>query len=243
MGIATWRPEGATAWPSQRHMLVARFQRGLRVAVDATLPARCVHCGQPAHGGAWSPFLCSRCVGHLRYCSGAVELSDGRRAYASFRFEGPARSLLHALKYHGVTATAGPLGKQLASLIDGHGVELVVPIPLHWRRRWVRGHNQARTLARQAARSLPTAMLCDALVRVRATAPQVGLGRARRRANLAGAFALRTRSRRRIAGRRIALIDDVLTTGRTMIEASAVLSAHGARQVTLVAVAAAPTRV
>lgn len=224
-------------------MLVSRFQGGLRVAVDATLPARCLHCGQPTDGGAWDPFLCSRCVGRLTCWSGAVELSDGRRASAAFRFEGPARSLLHALKYHGVTAIAGPLGEQLAARIDGHAAELVVPIPLHWRRRWVRGHNQARTLARQAARSVPTAMLCDALVRVRATAPQVGLGRGRRRANLSGAFALRAQFRRRIAGRRIVLIDDVVTTGRTMIEASAVLSAHGARQVTLVAVAAAPTTV
>ena len=108
-------------------------------------------------------------------------------------------------------------------------------MPLHHTRMARRGFNQATELARPVARALSRPMMANVLLRHRATQTQKGLSASDRRRNLRGAFSCRRVEL--IAGRHVALIDDVMTTGATVEEASRTLLAAGARQVSVWCVA------
>jgi ComF family protein len=112
--------------------------------------------------------------------------------------------------------------------------DAVVPMPLHWRKRWQRGFNQSELLAREVARkwNVPVRRLVR---RKRATAPQAGLTSAERRKNVQGAFVVKKTTR--LNGMRLLLIDDVLTTGATASACARALKRAGAAQVTFLALA------
>jgi ComF family protein len=94
--------------------------------------------------------------------------------------------------------------------------DLLVPVPLHWRRGWSRRFNQSGALARVIERQTGVKMASEALRRVRPTEQQVGLSRAQRASNVQGAFRVAPDRKADIAGRRVVLIDDVLTSGATV---------------------------
>jgi ComF family protein len=136
-----------------------------------------------------------------------------------------------------------PLARHLAALLEraipaDAQFDLIVPVPLYWRRQWTRGFNQAELLAGHLAkrRGIP---VVNALRRKRATATQAGLATAGRRRNVAGAFALRVKSRLdpKLAGKKILLIDDVMTTGATASACASVLKRGGAKSISLLTVA------
>ncbi len=155
---------------------------------------------------------------------------------ASFGFyEGPLRGLIHLFKYSGMKPLARPLSAFLERAIPiDMEFDAVVAVPLHWRKRWDRGFNQAELLAKYIAkrRQIP---LVGALRRKRATEVQASLASAGRRRNVAGAFAIR--SKVAVAGKRILLIDDVMTTGATAGVCASVLKRAGAKSVSLVTLA------
>jgi ComF family protein len=133
---------------------------------------------------------------------------------------------------------AGPLVELLAAALPRHErLDCVVPVPLHWRRRWERGFNQAELLARGIARKwhIP---LVRVLRRMRHTPTQTSLSNTARRKNVAAAFACR----RAVVGRRILLVDDVLTTGATAAACAAALRRSGAARVVLLTAARADRR-
>jgi len=144
--------------------------------------------------------------------------------------------LIHLYKYGRVQTLAKPLGDLLAAALPREQrFDAVTAVPLHWRRQWQRGFNQSELLARlMAARyGIP---VVRALRRVRATPTQAGLSNTRRRQNVDTAFACR-RGAQALAGKRILLIDDVLTTGSTAASCARVLKGAGAARVALLAVA------
>jgi ComF family protein len=151
-------------------------------------------------------------------------------------YEGVLREIVHALKYQGRRSLARPLAvllaERCAAALDG--ADVLVPVPLHWSRRWFRGFNQADLLAR--AIGIRTA---GPLRRTRATRPQMSLQAHGRQDNVANAFALRPAWLRRhaIADRVIVLVDDVCTTGATLDECARVLKEGGASEVRAVTVA------
>ncbi len=158
-------------------------------------------------------------------------------------FEGPARELIRALKYDGRTSIAG----DLAALVAPHvrvavpsGIDAVVPVPLHRTRRRERGFNQAELIALSLARLLDLPVIPGALVRARSTRSQARLGRREREVNVRGAF-LGVRALTR--GRRLLLLDDVVTTGATMRAARDALAEADASSVACLAVAARRVRV
>jgi ComF family protein len=158
--------------------------------------------------------------------------------------------VIRALKFRRLDYLGAHLARDLAEVAAAEAAEraggwdLVVPVPLHWRRRWRRGYNQAERIARPLARLLG-APCAELLRRRRATRPQTGLARGERLANPRGAFTLRAgpmgrRRCRRLEGGRVLLVDDVVTTGATLRAAAEVLRRAGTREVVALAAARTP---
>jgi ComF family protein len=196
-----------------------QFALGVR---DVLLAPRCAGCGEP---GSWFCVPCRvQCepVGH-----------EGRLAIrAAGAHAGPLRAAVRRLKYGGEPGLAQDLGVLVAlelarDLARGTTLDAVVPVPLHRSRAAARGYDQAALLARAIAAhtGLP---LRPALRRIRGGRPQVELDRVARAANIHGAFVAEAGSLR---GLRVALVDDVATTGATLVDASAAARAAGARSV------------
>lgn len=215
-------------------------------ALDLLYPPRCVSCaafGQnlcepcadrllPASG----PGRCGRCgvrrddEGRCPDCSGWRDLTGAR---AAFEMEGPARRVVHGLKFSGIRDLATDMAADLRSVVDDLAPDAIYPIPLHPRRRRRRGFNQAEVLYDRLGWP-PTP---GRLERIRATASQVGLSASERRENVAGAFRYRGPD---LKGATVAVLDDVVTTGATAAECARVLREHGAARVYALAYARAP---
>jgi competence protein ComFC len=138
-------------------------------------------------------------------------LNNYDSAYSFGAYEGELRALIHLFKYGKIQTLAQPLGKLMASALPrDQRFDFILPMPLHWRRRWSRGFNQSELLAREIA-SRTGVPVRQVLRRVRNTPAQAGLTNAKRRDNVVRAF--RVTALRPLEGRRVLLIDDVMTTG------------------------------
>jgi ComF family protein len=227
-------------------------------ALDLLYPPVCLACRRAigAHGG-----LCPACWSAMRfierpYCErlGAPFETDlatsesGRflssaavadppvfsRARAVARFEdGPARLLVHRLKYGDRGELAAPMGRWMAragaELLDE--ADVLIPVPLHRLRLAHRRFNQSAALARSIAQNSGVPLRFDILTRPKPTPPQVGLTRRLRARNMQGAFAVAEEKRIEVAGLRLVLVDDVMTSVATLNAASRVLLRAGAKHV------------
>ena len=156
-------------------------------------------------------------------------------AYSFGAYEGKLRQLIHLYKYGRVKTLARPLGDFMAAALPrDERFDAVAPIPLHWRRQWQRGFNQSELLAKTLSQrsGIP---LIKALRRVRSTATQAGLSNTARRRNVSTAF--RCPWPAAVAGKRILVIDDVMTTGSTAAACAAALKRAGAARVALLTLA------
>ena len=175
--------------------------------VDFIAAPYCRCCGLPFAFDEGADILCGACLGRP---------PDYDQARAVVRFNQIARSLVSGFKYrdrtHGAPAFAAWMGRSGAALLAD--ADAVTPVPLHRRRLFSRRYNQSALLAREIAASAGLAFEPDLLVRTRNTKSQINLTRHGRFENVRGAFALRPG--RTVAGRRIILIDDVMTTGATV---------------------------
>ena len=222
---------------------------------DLIFPPRCVCChAYLDHGRALCADCRRRIVLHRTYFCGkcrARRYSLRGICHSGFPFclaaageyEDPVlKQLIRALKFHFMRAAAGPLGAVLgaycARLRVPRSYGVVMPVPLSGRRARERGFNQSELIARAAAVQMSVSMDTSILIRARHAAPQSGLVGARaRHANIAGSF--RVRSPDKVRGRDIILLDDVVTSGATMLEAALALRAAGARNILALAVAKA----
>lgn len=204
------------------------------------LPPRCVLCG-----GAGQPpclDLCHACESSLPRAEPAFLQGPSplQACFAPFAYGYPVDHLVHALKYGGQLAVARVLGTLLGRRLEAarrdQAIDVVVPVPLHPRRHAERGFNQSAEIARWTARVLHCPVDATLAARRRDTQPQVGLRGAERRRNLEGAFA----AGRAVRGLRVALVDDVVTTGTTLGALALALDAAGARSVEAWCVGRAP---
>jgi ComF family protein len=223
-----------------------------RLALDVVLPTLCVACREPVHGdgvcaACWSklsfiaPPFCERLGIPFVYDPGPGTLSMEaiadppayQRARAAVRFDEVARTLVHGLKYHDRTDLAPTLGRWMvragAELLAD--ADLIVPVPLHWRRGWARRYNQSGALATLIGRASGVRVSGQALKRVRPTLQQTGLSRAERARNVQGAFQVASERRSEVQGRRMLLVDDVLTSGATLDACARALLRAGAMNV------------
>ncbi len=215
----------------------AAWNHAAKFALDLTLPTLCVACREPIDGEG----VCAQCWSKLSfierpYCPrlGIPFVYDPgpdllsmeaianppayQRARAAVRYDEVARTLVHALKYQDRTDLAPAMGRWMARA--GHellqGADMLIPVPLHWRRAWHRRYNQSGALARVIERTSGVKLRGDLLQRVRPTEQQVGLSRPQRASNVQGAFKVPADRQPEIAGLRLVLIDDVLTSGATI---------------------------
>ncbi len=141
-------------------------------------------------------------------------------------YAGGLRKLVHLLKYERIEPLAKPLAKRLWESIGGRlEADVLVPVPMHWRRRWTRRFNQAALVAEELAKLGGIRVDARVLRRTKSTPPQAGLSRVKQPG--------------RVAGLRIAVVDDVMTTGATLSECARALKAAGAKSVTAVTIARA----
>jgi ComF family protein len=226
----------------------AGLRRLGRLLVDGALPPRCLACGEIVGepdslcGRCWAgltffaPPWCALCGLPFPHPMGADAICGDcarqrprwDRARAVLRYDKCSRRLVLGLKHGDQTHMARAFGRWMqragAELLDG--ADLVIPVPLHWTRLFSRRYNQAALLAQgiHAAGGPPVG--ADWLVRRRRTPAQGHLGPAARERNVRAAFAVRPG--RDLAGKRVVLVDDVLTTGATVTECARVLRRAGA---------------
>ena len=249
--VATVQP----AWPARLALgLRAALGRGLNVALPRLCPScrdlvadngLCPACwGKVAFIG---PPYCPRLGIPFAYDPGPGILSMQAiadppafgRARAAVRYDDVARALVHAFKYGDRLDLAPLLGGWMAragaELLDG--ADALVPVPLHWRRLWTRRFNQSAALAAAISRHCGVAVAHGALRRVKATQQQVGLSRSERAGNVQGAFRVAPDAKAGVAGRRLVLVDDVLTSGATADACARALMRAGAAQVDVLVLA------
>jgi ComF family protein len=237
----------------------AAARRAAAIVLEGLLPADCLLCA------GWLPWrqeggVCAACWGHLAWAPGAVRpRHSGLDAVAwAADYGGAIRHLIHLLKFERFDPIGLPLGRAAAraALLRGAaagahraGAEaqvaappVVVPVPLHWTRRWRRGYNPAALLASGVARELALPFAPNALVRRRRGRRQVGLGRRERLAALSGVFAARRFGAASLRGLPVLLVDDVVTTGATLEACASALRKAGATRVTALAIARTPKR-
>lgn len=153
-----------------------------------------------------------------------------------WRYAWPIDRLVVGVKFARRLAWARALGELLAAELPEDCADVVVPVPLHPWRLAGRGFNQAQEIAAPIARHLALPLRPELVRRVRATRPQSSLSAAERRDNPAGAFSVRARA---LSGRRVLLVDDVVTTGATAAALATAVVDAGAAEVVVAAVARA----
>ena len=224
----------------------------LRAALDIALPRLCAVCREPVEGEG----LCASCWSKLSfitrpYCErlgipfvydpgpgilSMEAIADPpayNRARAAVRFDEISRVLVHALKYGDRLDLAPMMGRWISRA--GREVlaeaDALVPVPLHWRRLWTRRFKQSAMLAAAVSAASGVPMVTDALKRVKATVQQVGLSRSERAANVQGAFRVPEQGKAAVVGRRLIVLDDVLTSGVTVEGCARALLRAGASNV------------
>jgi ComF family protein len=230
-----------------------------RAVADTVLPPTCLACRAPTgdQGGLCPP--CWSKAGFIErpYCerlgvpfpvdhggelvspAALAEPPAYARARAAARYTDVVRDLVHQMKYGDrmdlVPSLAGWMTRAGGELLSG--AELLVPVPLHWRRLWQRRFNQSSALAHAIAKRSGIAVDDHVLTRARATQPQFGLPRERRAENVQGAFRVPPEKRLAVKGRKLVLIDDVLTTGATVDACTKALLRAGALRVDVLVLA------
>jgi ComF family protein len=224
----------------------------MRKALDFVLPPRCAGCGEiidDVHS------FCANCWGQLEFlgdhgcatCGRPLQATDAEqcgaclarpprilRTRAAVAYDDVSRTLAIRLKYARKIALARTMGRFMAPLVKkGAGDEaILVPVPLHRRRLWSRGFNQSALIARDLARRTGLPADVTTLVRVKPTAPLKGMSQSERARTVAGAFRLTDPAA--VSGKRVVLVDDVLTTGSTAEACAKTLQRAGAASVDLV---------
>lgn len=182
----------------------------------------CQDCGRPLPDGGAHCFFCRKSRD-----SHVVTIR------AAGLYKGPLKSAVLRFKFQGELAWRKPLGRLLAETWTRHSevcqADLILPVPLHWRRKITRGYNQSELLARELRRFTELPVGQGVLRRARATRPQYGLSRKERLENMSRAFSVHRPEL--VRRKRVLLVDDVCTTGATLRECAKALRRSGAKDV------------
>ncbi len=226
--------------------------------LDFTFPPVCVLCRESCGNALCSkclasfpkltPPLCPRCSrmvsnelqGSLCSDCRAIKNPQLHCAIAPWGYDGEVKSAIHHLKFDGRKRVGDVLGESLGVYLKKYpylkrNVQMIIPVPLHWLRRWERGYNQSEILARHVSFSMDVPLGIDALIRKRLTHASYKLHIEERRRNMSGAFEVRDADA--IRGKVVILVDDIITTMTTLEECARALKNAGARRVYAAALA------
>lgn len=234
----------------------------LRTLSQNFLPSKCLLCASTLQNGLLClgcqmdlphlshKNLCQQCGLQIEslsnfcgHCLHQPPLFD--RSIIPFAYEYPLNGLIHQFKYRRHLTCGKLLGQMLAEHLKHYAhdddawlaPDLLIPAPMHWLKRWQRGFNQAEFLAQHVALELDIPLATRMVKRTHKTPAQKELTRAERQQNLRKAFVISEKNRAHIIGKRIAIIDDVVTTTATVRELSQLLMKAGAKEVQVWALA------
>jgi ComF family protein len=223
-----------------------------RYILNLLFPSECPVCGSPSDVHKYNP-VCGKCWATIArytgpscaicglptvsdYTSLCAECVAGTPPFAKITcygiYDGALKKSIHLLKFNKVKRLAVPLGALLAELVRDE-FDAVVPVPLHVKRLREREFNQSALLGHHLAKSVHRPMLHDVLIKNHETSLQTSVSGKERRRNLKGAFS----ASKNIAGMRLLLVDDVITTGATAKECSSTLKQAGAGEIKVIALA------
>jgi len=199
--------------------------------VKKMFPVRCAGCGARTTEPKFC--FCPDCFSHVILCHNEPESAVFHAAI----YQGPLQKAILAFKYAGRKFYARPFAALLADVFNRHEIrcDLIIPVPLHWRKEFSRGFNQTAFLAIHLGKLTNLPVSLTLLRKKKNTQPQAGLHESQRRENLKGSFTV-TRPVS-LKGKNILLIDDVCTTGATVREATSVLRKGGSARVTVLTLA------
>lgn len=214
-------------------------------AMDAFFPIECAGC---AREGDW---LCDACIGKIVFnndfvcplcghfsfqgntCFSCLKHSRLDGAWILGKYNDIMRTCIKCLKYYGIQDISNVLGNLMVKYLDGHSIknnfDVIIPVPLHKRKELLRGYNQSFLLAKYISEYYAITLDDVSLIRKKYTQSQTKKGREKRLADLKNVFYVKNPSA--ISGKRILLIDDVLTTGATLSECARALSRANAKSV------------
>jgi ComF family protein len=226
----------------------------LEKIVDCFFPPACPVCGSPlAVKNKKRQMLCAACIPQLEYVSEPVCMRCGKqltkdeqefcldcrtarhfytRGTAVFAYTDGIRQSIYNFKYHGKQEYAAFYGleaaKKCGRLVNSWGIDAVIPVPLHAKKKRKRGYNQAELIADEFAGQLNLSVDSEILIRSENTTPMKMLNNTERRKNVEKAFKINTNV---VEYRKVLIVDDIYTTGATIDECAKVLLEHGAEEV------------
>ena len=215
----------------------------LRRMVSLIWPINCSVCDTPLRRHEHT--ICLKCIADLPRIRTDHELpyiGTGNNniniiSWFLYSKDYPSHRLIHDIKYHGMRNLARRLGREFAmqKLVDANDIDILVPIPLHWSKFWVRGYNQTREIA-LGIKDVKGVPVSKNLYAVKSHVSQTLSSREQRAENVSGIFEVRNPSE--LDGKHIALVDDVITTGATMFSAlDSILKSASPRSVTFLSLA------
>ncbi|WP_169237174.1 ComF family protein [Candidatus Roseilinea sp. NK_OTU-006] len=220
--------------------VIGRGQRTFAFLLDLLYPPRCGGCGK--YGEGW---WCTACNNRTQWLNArdsrvSLELPSGQSltVISAANFGPPLREGIHCFKYEGQPQLAEAFAAHMSAIAKANALSAdgIVPVPLHATRLKERGFNQSLLLARHISAALGRPVEARALQRIRPTQQQAHLSATARKENMRGAFAALPE---RVQGRALMLVDDVLTTGATLVECAHVLYEAGAQHVVALTLARA----
>ena len=198
---------------------------GCRSKLPVIREPRCLHCGKPI--GSIRQEYCPDCTGRTSSLDGGIAL---------WEYTDSMRQVMADFKYGGCKSDAVFFADELVAYhrkrVQSWNIQAIVPVPLHWRKRWFRGYNQAESLACALGRKLSIPVYTELLKRVRYTEPQKGLNSRQRHRNLQRAFGASEDAKDQIKDcLTVLLVDDIYTTGATVEACADVLRSLGVQKI------------
>ncbi len=157
---------------------------------------------------------------------------ESNNGFSMFLYNEPIRKIIHKFKYDDFGYYAKVMGIKMGEFLLKQNLfscDCIIPVPIHWKREKKRGFNQAEIMAREISKILRVSMISDALIRVKNTKPQFGLGKEERAKNIEGAFEVVKPEK--FFGKDVLIIDDIYTTGTTIYECLKLIKNSGARNI------------
>lgn len=189
---------------------------------------KCPTCGKPVYNGSTSN-KCSYCINNTFYFT---------KAFSPLEFTGLLRDAVYRFKFKSKPYMYKSFGEFMVKSIEKENIgliDLIVPVPLHRRRKAERGYNQSELLAKYISSKLDIPVDCKNLIKIKSTEPQTKLDRLERQKNMINAFEVK--DKRVFENKRILLVDDIFTTGATVNECSKTLLGSGASEVVVITIA------